>query len=170
MMKKNKKWSFWKGVGLMFKILGLIVIVAILAPFGYFAWRAGQPMTMPEYDGRTYYGLLAERRQAYGDLAQDYQASHPSVEAKTDMCFQNEVFMATVYTLPWAGFCTLSEVIPPLQRFIGPRAIHTGCGQQDGTTWLSFFSSWWLSFERMQYPMYEHRTVGPVAYCRIPAP
>jgi hypothetical protein len=49
----------------MFKILGFILIVAILAPFGYFAWRAGQPISMPEYDGRTYYELLAERREAY---------------------------------------------------------------------------------------------------------
>jgi predicted negative regulator of RcsB-dependent stress response len=42
----KKKWSFWKGVGLMFKVLGVIVIVALLFPIGYFAWRAGQPMSM----------------------------------------------------------------------------------------------------------------------------
>jgi hypothetical protein len=74
-MKKNRKWTFWKGVGLMFKILGLIVIVAIMAPFGYFAWHAGQPMSMAEYDGRTFYTLIAERRQAYNDLAVEYQAA-----------------------------------------------------------------------------------------------
>jgi hypothetical protein len=170
MMKKNKKWSFWKGVGLMFKILGLIVIVAILAPFGYFAWRAGQPMTMPEYDGRTYYELLAERRQAYSELAQEYQASHPNVEVKDGMCFQNEVIMATVYTMPWAGLCTMADLIPSLHRFIGPRAQQAGCGQVENTSWLTFLSSWWSNFERMQYPMYEHRMVGPVVYCRLSAP
>ncbi len=86
-MKKNKKWSFWKGVGLMFKILGLVVIVALLAPIGYLAWRAGQPMSMPEYGGRTYYELLSERRQAYDELAHSYQASHPSVDVKNGACF-----------------------------------------------------------------------------------
>ena len=52
------KWGFWKGLGLMIKILGLIVIVALLVPIGYLAWRAGQPMSMPEYGGRTYYECL----------------------------------------------------------------------------------------------------------------
>ena len=52
----------------MFKILGLVVIVALLAPIGYLAWRAGQPMSLSEYGGRTYYELLSERRQAYDEL------------------------------------------------------------------------------------------------------
>ena len=166
----KKKWSFWKGVGMMFKILGLLVVVALLAPIGYLAWRAGQPMSMPEYGGRTYYELLAERRQAYADLAAEYQASHPNIEVKTGMCFQNEFIMSVGYTFPWAGFCTLSEVIPSLQGFIGPRARQAGCSQGENTNWLNFTNSWWMNFERMQYPMYEHRTAGPVIYCRIPAP
>ena len=76
----------------MFKIIALIVIIVLLAPIGYFAWRAGQPMSLPEYDGRTYYELLTERRQAYADLALEYQADHPDVNVKTKMCFQNESF------------------------------------------------------------------------------
>jgi hypothetical protein len=167
---KKKKWSFWKGVGLMFKILGLIVVVAMLTPIGFFAWRAGQPMSMPEYGGRTYYELLAERRQAYADLARTYQAGHPSVEVKDGMCFQNEVIMSIGYTLPWAGFCALSDVIPSLKGFIGPKARQSGCGADENNKWLNILNSWWINFERMQYPIYDHRTVGPVAYCRIPAP
>jgi len=154
----------------MFKILGLLVIIALLAPIGYFAWRAGQPMSLPEYDGRTYYELLAERRQAYADLAAEYQASHPNVDVKTGMCFQNEFIMSVGYTLPWAGFCALSELSLSLQGLIGPRAHHAGCGEGENTNWVNFINSWWMNFERMQYPMYEHRAVGPVQYCRIPAP
>ena len=169
-MTKNKKWSFWKGVGLMFKILGLILIVAILAPFGYFAWRAGQPMSMPEYGGRTFYELQTERRQAYADLAMEYQASHPNLEVKEGMCYQNEIIMAVGYTFPWAGFCSLSELVTPLQGLVGPRARQAGCAQDGNTSWLNFMNSWWMNFEQMQYPMYEHRTSGPVVYCRIPAP
>lgn len=160
----------WKVLSVIMKITLLVLLILILTPFGYFAWRAGQPMSMPEYDGRTYYELLTERRQAYTELAQDYQASHPNVEVKTGMCFQNEVIMSTVYTTPWAGLCTLADVIPSLQRFIGPRAQQAGCGQVENTSWPTFLGSWWSNFERMQYPMYEHRMVGPVAYCRISAP
>ena len=104
-MKKNKMWSFWKGVGLMFKILGLVVIVALLAPIGYLAWRAGQPMSMPEYGGRSYYELLSERRQAYDDLATGYQTSHPNIDVKFGMCYRSELLMIA-YNMPWAGFCS----------------------------------------------------------------
>lgn len=152
------------------KVTLLLLLILILTPLGYFAWRAGQSMTMPEYDDRTYYELLAERRQTYDALAQDYQASHPNVEVKVGMCFQNEVIMATVYTMPWAGLCTMADLIPSLQRYIGPRAQQSGCGQVENTSWLTFFGSWWSNFERMQYPMYEHRMVGPVVYCRLSAP
>jgi hypothetical protein len=154
----------------MFKIFGLVVIVALLAPIGYLVWRAGQPMSMPEYDGRSYYELLSERRRAYDELAHFYQASHPSVAVKDGICFQNEVIMSIGYTLPWAGFCALSDVMPLLQGFIGPKARQSGCGADANINWLKVLNSWWINFEQMQYHMYEHRTVGPTIYCRVPAP
>ncbi|HEY5157646.1 MAG TPA: hypothetical protein VII93_06735 [Anaerolineales bacterium] len=39
---------------------------------------------------RTLDELLADRMQAYAELAQNYQASHPSVKVKNGMCFQVE--------------------------------------------------------------------------------
>jgi hypothetical protein len=168
-MKKNKKWTFWKGVGLMFKILGLIIIVAILAPFGYFAWRAGQPMSMPDYDGRTYYELLTERRQAYAELATEYQASHTNIEVKTGMCFQVEMVVSISNTLPWAGLCAASELVPELKIY-GSQSEKLGCGQVGGTL-LSFPSMWWLTFEKLLYTdIFSTRPHGPVPYCRITAP
>jgi len=83
----------------MFKILGLIVIVAILAQFGYFAWSAGQPMHMPEYGGQTYYELLSNRRQVYAHLAAEYQSIHPTVNVKAAICFQAQVAVSLVNTL-----------------------------------------------------------------------
>ena len=168
-MTKNKKWSFWKGVGLMFKILGLILIVAILAPFGYFAWRAGQPMSMPEYGGRTFYELQTERRQAYADLATEYQASHPNTDVKVGMCFQAEVAVSLANTLPWSGLCAASEFIPSL-RIYGSRSQQLGCGQMGGT-WLNFPSTWWNTFESLLYKdILNTAPHGPVPYCRIPSP
>jgi hypothetical protein len=168
-MKTILKYILKVGSVIM-KIFLFLLVILILAPIGFFAWRVSQPMNMPEYDGRTFYELLSERRQAYTDLAQTYQASHPNTEVNNGMCFQNEVFMAAVYTLPWAGFCTISNLISPLQVFVGPRARQAGCDADEDATWLNLFSSWWGNFEKMQYPMFDHRTVGPVIYCRIPAP
>jgi len=168
-MKKALK-TIWIVISTIMKIALLLVVILILMPIGYFAWRAGQPMSMPEYDGRTYYELLAERRQAYDELAAEYQAGHQDVEVKASMCYQNEVIVSVGYTLPWAGFCALSEMLPSLQKSIGPRAQQAGCSQNDDTSWLNILNVWWITFERMQYPLYEHRMIGPVTYCRIPTP
>ena len=165
----KKKWSFWKSLGLMFKFFGVILIVALLAPIGYFAWRAGQPMSMPEYGGRTYYELLAERRQAYDGLAHSYQVSHPNVEVKNGMCFQTEIVVSLVSTFPWAGICTASEFIPAL-HFYGPKSQQMGCGQMGGT-WLNFPDVWWRTYEQLLYTdILKTRPQGPVQYCRISVP
>jgi hypothetical protein len=165
----KKKWSFWKGVGMMFKIIGLLVVVALLTPIGYLAWRAGQPMSMPEYGGRTYYELLADRRQAYADLAAEYQASHPNADVKVGMCFQVEVAVSLGNTLPWAALCTASELIPGL-RIYGSRSQQLGCGQMGGT-WLNFPSTWWNTFESLLFKdILVTAPHGPVPYCRFPAP
>jgi hypothetical protein len=163
------KWSFWKGVGLMFKILGLVVVVALLAPIGYLAWRAGQPMSMPEYGGRTYYELLVERRQAYAELARTYQASHPSVEVKIEMCFRAELTISLASTLPWAAVCAASEFIPAFQVY-GPKSQRLGCGQMGGTL-KNFPDVWWRTYEELLYTdILATRPQGPVQYCRISAP
>ncbi len=152
----------------MFKILGLIVILAILAPFGYVAWRAGQPMSMPEYDGRTYYQLLAERQQAYTELAQKYQASYPNVKVKLEACFFTEIGVDLV-GLPMSLFYALSAVYPELQKTIDPRDIQNGYGP-NYVTWLNIMPSTWRVFEKFVWGTVEHTPNGPVPYCRIPVP
>jgi len=160
-------------IGKIFKFIGkliaLLVLVAILAPIIYFAWRAGQPMSMPEYDGRTYYELLAERRQAYADLAAEYQASHPNVDVKDGMCFQAEMIVILSNTFPWSGLCAASEIIPEL-RIYGEKSQKMGGGNMGGT-WINFSDTWWHTFEALLYAdIFSTRSQGPVPYCRIPAP
>jgi hypothetical protein len=159
----------WKAVVTILGLLLLLVIVLFLAPIGYFAWRAGQPMSMPEYDGRTYYELLAERKHAYADLAREYQASHPDLEVKAGMCFQTEVAVSLGSTLPWSGLCAASEFIPAL-RIYGSRSQELGCGQMVGS-WRDFLHTWWITYETLLYrDMLVTAPHGPVPYCRIPVP
>jgi hypothetical protein len=161
----KKKWSFWKGVGLMFKILGLVVVVALVAPIGYFAWRAGQPMSMPEYDGRTYYELLAKRRLAYTDLAHSYQASHPSVDVKNGACFITEISIELL-EIPISGRYAISVIYPNMQKSIDPRDIKNGYIPAN-VTWVNILPSTWKVFEMFVWGTIEHAPNGPVPYCRI---
>ncbi len=162
----KKKWTFWKGVGLMFKILGLIIIVAILAPIGYFAWRAGQPMSMPEFRGRTYYQLMAERRQAYSNLATEYQASHPNKSVNSGACIFSEIGVE-ILAVPNSAFYTLAAMYPRLQGKIDPRDIQNGY-LPENVTWQNILPNWWLVFEKFVWGTIEHVPHGPVPYCRIP--
>ena len=157
-----------KIIGTVGKIIVFMIIMIILAPIFYFVWRAGQPMSMPEYDGRTYYQLLAERRQAYGDLATKYQTSHPNVDVKFGMCYRSELMMIA-YNAPWAGFCSLAGIVPGLNSRIGSNASRLGCGQSTGTG-LNFLSGWWNMYERLTYDLLSHAETGPVPYCRISVP
>jgi hypothetical protein len=78
------------------RLLCALLLVALLTPITYFAWRAGQPLDRPEFHSLTYYRLLSERQAAYDRLAQSYQASHPNVQVKTGMSFGVEVFVEAV--------------------------------------------------------------------------
>jgi hypothetical protein len=149
----------------MIKILGLIVIVALLAPIGYFAWRAGQPMSMPEYKGRSYYELLAERRQAYDDLAKKYQASHPDVHVRMGTCFSSEM-SADLLAIPNSAYYTLAALYPSLQLRVDPIDIQNGY-IPNNVNWVNLLPSWWQVFEKFVWGMIEYVPHGPVPYCRI---
>jgi len=43
-----------KGMSLLFKTILLALLIAVLTPILYFAWRAAQPMELPEFKGLTY--------------------------------------------------------------------------------------------------------------------
>jgi hypothetical protein len=126
-------------------------------------------MSMPEYSGLTYYELLAERQQGYADMAAEYQASHPNADVKVGMCFQAELTISLMSTLPWSAVCATSEFIPALQVY-GPKSQRMGCGQRGGT-WINFPSNWWRTYEELLYTdILATRPQGPVQYCRISAP
>ena len=152
----------------MFKILGLILVVALLAPIGFFAWRASQPMSMPEYGGRTYYQLLAERRQAYADLARAYQTSHPNVKVKDGACFFTELFIESM-ELPISGRYALSAIYPEMQQSIDPRDIRNGYIPKN-VSWINILPSSWKVFEMFVWGSIKHTPDSPVPYCRIQPP
>ena len=155
-------------IGELLKATLILLVLLLLLPFVYFAWRAGQPMSMPEYGGRNYYQVLIERKQAYDDLSQNYQSSHPNVNVKKGMCFASEMAMI-LYNFPWAGLCALADVVPAIGERLGPAARSMGCGTHTGT-WYSLTQNWWDSYERFTYELQTHARKGPVPYCRIAAP
>ena len=166
MKKFLNKFSILIG-GLVKTTLILLVLLLVL-PFMYFAWRAGQPMSMPEYGGRTYYELLVERQQAYTDLGETYQKSHPNVEVKNGACFFTEI-LVELMEIPMSARYALSSVYPSMQQSIDPQDVRNGYILKS-VTWRNILPSSWKVFEMFLWGTFEHAPDGPVPYCRIPAP
>ena len=53
--KEQAMKTLRKTINLLFKLILILLILAILYPIGWFAWRAGQPMEMSGFNGLTYY-------------------------------------------------------------------------------------------------------------------
>lgn len=151
------------------RMLCTLLLVALITPLAYFAWRAGQPMDRPEFRDPTYYRLLSERQGAYDRLAHSYQASHPNVKVKTGMCFSVEVFVKTMVGSPHAGLYTLAGLFPSLKRFVNPWNLQRGY-VPEGVTYLNFLPTWWNTFELFLWGLIDHVPHGPAAYCRIATP
>ena len=151
------------------KIISALVLIALLTPIAYFAWRAGQPMDRSEFRDLTYYRLLSERQDDYDQLAHAYQASHPNVKVKTGMCFGVEVFVEVVVSWPHSGFYTLAGLFPSLKRFVNPWDLQRGY-VPEGVTYMNFLPVWWNTFELFLWGLIDHVPHGPVAYCRLAIP
>jgi hypothetical protein len=155
-------------VSVVLKIVLLLLVILLLTPIGYFGWRAGQPMSMPEYGGLTYFELFSKRRQTYSDLAQTYQASRPGMDVKKGACIFTEIIVELM-EIPVSGRYALSAIYPDLQQSIDPRDIRNGYVPEN-VTWRNILPSSWNVFERFVWGTIEHTPDGPVPYCRIQAP
>jgi len=151
------------------KALCAFLLVALLTPITYFAWRAGQPMDRPEFRALSYYRLLSDRQDAYDQLAQSYQAGHPNGKVKNGMCFGVEVFVEVVVSWPHSGFYTLAGLFSSLKRFVNPWDLQLGY-VPEGVTYVNFLPAWWDTFELFLWSLIDHVPHGPVAYCRIATP
>ena len=123
------------------KMLCSLLLVALLTPITYFAWRAGQPMARPEFSDLTYYRLLSERQDAYDQLAHAYQAGQPNVKVKIGMCFGVEVFVEVAVSWPHSGFYTLAGLFPSLTRYVNPWDLQRGY-VPEGVTYGNFLPIW----------------------------
>ena len=96
----------------------ILMLVMLVVPAGYLAWRAGQPMEMPQFKGYTYYGYLAWRKSALHQMAVEYKTANPNAKMRRlDMCFSTEMG-TTLLGLPLAGLYTLADIYPVLQQHI----------------------------------------------------
>lgn len=148
------------------RILLIIILATIIVPVGYLAWRADQPMDLPQFNGLTYYQYLKWREASYHQLAVDYRTAYPSAKmgGGLDMCFQDETGFTLGLKLPLAGFYTLAGAFPNLVEYVTPPDRHYI--PQD-VSLLTFLPDWWWTYEAFVWDSAQHAPYGPVVYCRL---
>jgi hypothetical protein len=148
------------------KIILIVMLATIVVPVGYLAWRAGQPMELPQFNGLTYYQYMNWRKTALRQMAVEYQATHPNAKmgGGLDMCYNADTALNLGLGLPINGFYTLAGVFPKLERFV-PARDRKYVPETVGLR--NFLSSWWLTFEKYTWYMADTTPHTSVVYCRL---
>jgi hypothetical protein len=166
-MPPKKRITVWgisaKLIAGLFKAALLVLAIAILTPIVFFAWRAGQPMDLPEFGGRTYYQVLAERKTALYNKSLAYHEAHPAVRMSLNMCFAIETGITTLELFPATGAITLWYLIHTDEYYAAKNHIYDLAISSAG-----FFPTWWKNYELGL--LSDYRYVDPVAYCNITPP
>jgi hypothetical protein len=97
-----------KGMTLLFKSTLLALLVTVLFPPLYFAWRAAEPLPQAEFKGLSYYQFTQWRKMKHEESIAKYEASHPNVEYtgvgnRMTACYQNEIVIERTF-LPFQAF------------------------------------------------------------------
>jgi hypothetical protein len=155
-----------KGFALLFKTTLLALLIAVLTPTLYFAWRAGQPMELAEFKGLTYYQFLEWRSIAHNDLEVKYKASHPQANVKMGVCDTSNrliTFSVSVLQSWWYTYMALTLTPDEMVKFKSMQ--HSFA--PDNTTLLTFFPSWWTTYEKFIWSLAEYTPHTSLAECRI---
>jgi len=144
----------------------VLLLVTIVVPVGYLAWRADQPMELPQFKGYTYYQYLNWRKDALHQMAVKYQTAHPNAKmgGGLDMCYNVDTASSILLTLPMDGFYTLAGAFPNLEKYVTPQ------DRKDipkNVTLLTFLPDWWNIYEQYVWFMESTTVDGPVTYCRL---
>ena len=133
-----------KGFALLFKTTLLALLIAVLTPILYFAWRMGKPLPQPEFKGLSYYQYFEWRKMATEDAIAKYIVSHPNYEYTgignpMTACYSGDVLGAYLLLPPQAFSYTLAALAGKM-----PDELHS---LPTGVTLLNFMPKWWDTFE-----------------------
>jgi hypothetical protein len=155
-----------KGFALLLKTILIALLVAMLTPIPYFAWRMGKPLPQPEFKGLSYYQYFEWRKMATEDAIAKYIVSHPNYEYKgignpMTACYSGDVLGAYLLLPPQAFSFTLAALAGKM-----PDELHS---LPTGVTLLNFMPKWWDTFEYLLWYNQIHLdSFGSlVAECRI---
>jgi len=163
--KRKPMKTIRKGMSLLFKITLLAALIATLTPITYFAWRAGQPMELPEFKGLTYYQFMEWRSIAQNEFEMKYQVSHPDTNVKMGVCDTSNRLITFSVSVLQSWLYTFWSWRDDRNRLAMLKANYPTSNER--VTWSNFMSSWWNSYEQLILSLAQYAPHTSVAYCRL---
>jgi hypothetical protein len=154
-----------KGIALLFKTILLALLVAMLTPPIYFAWRAFHPMELPQFQGLTYYQFLEWRKMAHGDFEMKYQAAHPEANVKAGLCERGNrivTFSVGVWQSWWYTFLSWRDERNRLAMLEADYPVY-----EEPVSSAAFLPAWWLTYEKLVLSLAEYHPHTSLAECRL---
>jgi hypothetical protein len=149
----------WKivrqGIGMVFKNILLLGMIAILTPGLYFYWRASQPMGLPEFGGKTFYQVLEERQQTYAEHEEQWRQTHDGEYplGSKNMCILLETFVV-LYEKTLMDYALIMHIHSPENpSYALPEGVHFN-GIKD------FLPASWTMFEMSMLSLYQYIPQG----------
>jgi len=104
-----------KLIGTLIKAVLALLILALLAPILYFAWRANQPMDMPEFKGLTLVQYEDWRKMIYEKNEDEFALGHPDRIVKQGVCFKADLTLQAIDVILMSGL-TFGALLIPANR------------------------------------------------------
>ena len=98
--------------GTLIKAVLALLILALLTPALYFAWRANQPMDMPEFKGLTFVQYEDWRKMIYEKNEDEFALAHPNRIVKQGVCFKADLTIQAVGVTLVSGSLFGSLLLP----------------------------------------------------------
>ena len=150
---------------MLFKTVPLLIVLALITPVAYFAYRSMQPMTLPEFHGLTYIQVVQWRTMAYKDLEAKYLKLHPNENINPLTCEGTTrviTFTASVFQSWLYAFWSWQNDQHRVEMLKANYPIPNG----SVTTW-NFLNWWWTSYEMIILSNIQYSPETSVVYCRI---
>ena len=163
----------WETIVYLFRTVVLVILIVVLAPPIYFAWRAGQPMELPEFGGKTFYQILADRYRTYSAHEERWRLTHQGqypLHSK-NMCFIEEAVFVLVEVKPMMDYGLILHIKHPNEPYYRLPA------NVQYHSLLDYLPASWTLFEMGALNLYQFIPHDPMAAygpnhgaCIIPPP
>jgi hypothetical protein len=171
---KKRMSTFKKIIGSLFKAALLTLLLLILIPVLYFAWRTNQPMELPEFKGLSYVQYTDWRKIISQNAYDEYVINHPGYTYKSpNGCRDGDFLIEKTAAWYLAAEVVYAQDHPEIT--ITWDAVSLSAIPTENTTVLNVLPQLWLVREKLIRHTMSQLANSPVPFCRqvnteIPTP